>query len=224
MNAFKTSIELGNGIYTVPDIALILHLSQHKVRRWLAIFYDERLGKKYNGKYSWGEGRSKGTNFLTLIEFYVFYQLREQKISALKILEAHGQMSKELNTNYPFATYQLLVDGKQILYALEEGVWVHADSTNQLVITEVLESFCKKIEFSDENLARRFWPLGKNHNIVVDPNHQFGQPIISGTNINAGNIFSMYESGEEISTISILYDLTEEQVNDAIAFCKSKAA
>jgi len=34
----------------------------------------------------------------------------------------------------------------------------------------------------------------------------------------------MYQSGERISTIGILYDLTEEQVNDAIAFCKRKAA
>lgn len=48
-------------------------------------FYDDRLGNKYKGKYSWGEGRNKGTNFLTLIEFYVFYKLREQKISSYQI-------------------------------------------------------------------------------------------------------------------------------------------
>jgi uncharacterized protein (DUF433 family) len=34
----------------------------------------------------------------------------------------------------------------------------------------------------------------------------------------------MYQSGESTSTIGILYDITEEQVDDAILFCKQKAA
>jgi uncharacterized protein (DUF433 family) len=34
----------------------------------------------------------------------------------------------------------------------------------------------------------------------------------------------MYQSGESPSTISLLYDITTKQVNDAILFCKGKAA
>lgn len=223
MITFKNDIQLGNGIYTVPDLALILQLPQPKVRRWLIDFYDQRLaGNK--GRYSWGEGRERATNFLTLIEFYVFYMLREQKIGAGKILEAHQHMSKELKTSYPFASYKLLVNKKHILYGIDDETWVHADKTNQIVIHKMIADFFKKVDFSGNDLAERFWPLGKDHSIVVDPHHQFGQPVIHGTNINAATIFSMYESGEPLSTIGILYDLTEEQVNDAIAFCKRKAA
>lgn len=221
---FKNDITLGNGIYTVPDLALILQLPPKKVRRWLNDFYNDRLGKAYDGSYSWGEGRDKATNFLTLIEFYIFYKLREQSVSAGKILEAHQHMSKELNTAYPFASFQILADGKHILYELEDDVWVHADKSNQIVIKRIIEGFFQKIDFSANNLAERFWPLGKQHDIVVDPHHQFGQPTIHGTNINAATIYSMYQSGEPKSTIGILYDLTEEQVNDAILFCKHKAA
>lgn len=221
---FKNDIILGNGIYTVPDLALILQLPKKKVRRWLDDFYNERLGKAYDGSYSWGQGRDKATNFLTLIAFYVFYKLREYKVSTYKILEAHRNMTKGLKTAYPFASYKLLVDGKEILYALEEDTWVHANKSKQIVIKEIIEGFFKKIDFSGSHLAQRFWPLGKEHEIVVDPHHQFGQPVIQGTNINAATIFSMYESGESTSTIGILYDITEEQVNDAILFCKGKAA
>ena len=223
MIAAKDHISLGNGIYTVPDLALILQLPQPKVRRWLTDFYDQRLaGDK--GSYSWGEGKDRATNFLTLIEFYIFYMLREQKIGAGKILEAHKHMSKELKTPYPFASYKLLVNKKGILYEVNSDTWVHADKSNQIIIHKLIEDFFKKIDFSDNALAKRFWPLGKNHSIVVDPHHQFGQPVINGTNINAATLFSMYQSGEPLSTIGILYDLTEEQVNDAIAFCKRKAA
>jgi uncharacterized protein (DUF433 family) len=220
----KNDMALGNGIYSVPDLAHILQLPQHKVRRWLSAFYDQRLGSDYEGRYSWGEGRDKATNFLTLIEFYVFYILRQQRMGVSKILENHKQMSKVLDTKYPFASYKLLVNKKEILYSIDEDTWVHADKSNQIVIYKIVSDFFKKIDFSDKDLAERFWPLGKDHCIVVDPHHQFGQPVINGTNINAATIFSMYESGEPIPTIGILYDLTVEQVNDAIAFCKRKAA
>jgi len=224
MARFKNNIELGNGIYTVPDLALILQLPQHKVRRWLAEFYDERLGDVYQGKYSWGEGREKATNFLTLIEFYVFYMLRQQKMSVSKIMDAHNHMCKALDTNYPFASYKLLVNKNDILYGIDEETWVHANSTNQIVIHKIIADFFKKIDFSAKDLAERFWPLGKNRRIVVDPHHQFGQPVIDGTNINAASIFSMYKSGEPTSIIGSLYDLSEQQVKDAIAFCERKAA
>ena len=223
MIALKNHIELGNGIYTVPDLALILQLPPFKVRRWLTDFYDQRLGGN-KGRYSWGEGKDKATNFLTLIEFYIFYMLREQKISAGKILEAHKHMSKELKTPYPFASYKLLVNNKDILYEVSADTWVHADRSNQIIIHNLIVEFFKKLDFSDNARAKRFWPLGKEHSVVVDPHHQFGQPVINGTNINAATIYSMYQSGESLSTIGILYDITEAQVNDAIAFCKRKAA
>ncbi len=127
---FKNDILLGNGIYTIPDLALILQLPKKKVRRWLDDFYNERLGKRNEGRYSWGEGRNKATNFLTLIEFYVFYKLREYGFSTYKILEVHQHISKELKTAYPFASHKLLVDGKEILYALEDDTWVGADKSS----------------------------------------------------------------------------------------------
>lgn len=133
-------------------------------------------------------------------------------------------MSRELKTPYPFASHKLLVSRKEILYEAGGDTWVHADDSNQIVIHDLIEEFFQKIDFSKDTLACRFWPLGKKHSIVVDPHHQFGQPVIQGTNVNAATIFSMYDSGESKSTIGILYDLTEEQVNDAIAFCKRKAA
>jgi uncharacterized protein (DUF433 family) len=224
LKELKNHIALGNGIYTIPDLALILGLPQSKVRRWLTDFYDQRLGKSHKGKYSWTTGNKRGTNFLTLIEFYVFYQLRSLKFSTHKILEVHSYMEKTLNTPYPFASYELLAGQKQILYKHDEETLVRADKTNQIVLKEILEKFCQKIDFSEQKIATRFWPMGKKHRIVVDPHHQFGQPVIYGTNINAETIWSMYNSGEAVSTIGVLYDISTAEVNDAISFCQPKAA
>lgn len=73
-------------------------------------------------------------------------------------------------------------------------------------------------------MAFQFYPLGEDHNILVDPKHQFGQPVINKTNIITDTIFSMLEAGEKKETLSTLYEISIEQINDVIAFHTKKAA
>lgn len=224
MIAFKNDTKLGNGIYSIPDLAFILQLPQAKVRRWMNDFWDVRLGEKYKGKYSWGEGRDKATNFYTLIEFYVFYQLRESKVGAGTILKAHEAMASQLKTPYPFASSQVLTDGRSILYILDDGTTINADKSKQIAFREIIENFCKKIEFSKTNLAERYYPLGKQHHIVVDPHHQFGQPVIEKTNLLAETIYDLYQAGETKEFLARLYNISVKEVNDAVALFNLKAA
>jgi len=220
----KAHSEIGTGIYSIPDISLLLRLPKPKVRRWLADFWDTRFGEKYNNNYSWGTGINKATNFYTLIEFYVFYQLRELKVGTKAIFTAHDEMSRQLKTPYPFASAKVLTDGRKILYTLTDGTTINADKSHQINLKEVIEAFCKKIEFSDNDLAEKYWPLGKKEQIVVDPHHQFGQPIIDQTNILAESIFNLYQAGETIDFLSRLYDIKERDIKAAISLFNQKAA
>jgi len=224
MTSVKKHTPLGNGIYTMPDLALILGLSQPKVRRWMNEYWNTEFLDKKGKKYSTGEGQSKVTDFKTLIEFFVFYQLREMNIGVKKIFDAHARISSQLKTQYPFASVEILANKKDIFYSLSEEASVNANKTQQIGFKVLIESFCKKIEFSNDKIAERFYPLGKEKSVVVDPSHQFGQPTINGTNILAETIYSMYQSGEKQEIIGILYDLTSKQIDDAIAFHKQKAA
>src|SRR4051794_34897747 len=107
--------KLGAGIYSIPDVAFILKLPVAKVRRWMNEFWDSRMAQNSN-RYSWGEGRNKATNFYTLMEFYVFYQLRELHVSTNRILTAHEDIAGQLNTPYPFGSSKVLTDGRNILF------------------------------------------------------------------------------------------------------------
>lgn len=218
-----TQLSLGAGIYTVPDISLILGLPGNKVRRWITDFWDDRLASKSVYQYSHGEGRERTVNFHMLIEFYTFYQLRCLGIRAKRILDAHLFLSKHLDTPYPFATSNILTEGRKVLFSPEISTIINADEGLQLYLTEIIEPFCKKIDFSSIRLARRFWPNGKNSSVVVDPDHQFGQPVIEGTNILAEALYSMHSAGEDIQLIAELYHVNGSQVTDAIKFCKRAA-
>ncbi len=217
--------ELGAGIYTIPDISKLLGFPQAKVRRYLNDYWDERLGKQlFNATYSWSAGNNiKAVNFYTLIEFQTFFYLQELGVSTNEILKSRATIAKDLQIPYPFASAKLLSDGKKIWYEFKDSI-VKADGSKQSDFVEFIRQFADKIEFNANKIASKFWPAGKSSDVVVSPHHQFGQPVLNGTNINAEVIFSMYQSGEPTESIGILYDLTKKQVSDAISFYKKAAA
>lgn len=217
--------QLGSGIYTIPDISRLLGIKQTKVRRYLNEYWDDRLGRKlFDQTYTWSvDKKIKAVNFYTLIELHTCFRLKELGVPVKKILRSREAIAKELNLAYPFANAELLAFGDKIWYRFKESI-VNADGTGQTDFAEFIEDFANKIEFNAGKLAQRFWPAGKASDVVVDPHHQFGQPVLKGTNVNAQVLYSMYESGEPIKAISILYDLTIKQVNDAISFYKKAAA
>jgi len=217
--------QLGSGIYTIPDISRLLSIPQTKVRRYLNDYWDDRLGKKlFNETYSWSAGDNiKAVNFYALIELYTFFHLQEVGVSTRQILKSRTSIAKDLKIPYPFASAKLLSDGKRIWYEFKDSI-VNADGSKQTDFVEFIRKFANKIEFNSNKIAEKFWPAGKKSDVVVNPHHQFGQPILNGTNINAEVIFSMYESGEPVEALGILYDLTPKQVDDAISFYKKSAA
>lgn len=223
--AFETKpvFDLGTGIYTMPDVAAILGLPQAKVRRWLHEYWNAHFGKTDQIAFSDGTGRELVTNFYTLIEFFTFYQLRSRGVTVQRIVKAHQVLEDIYQTPYPFATSNILTDGRNVLFTGEVSTIIHADETLQITIKEVLEPFCKKIEFDPSQLAKRFFPLGREHDIVIDPHRQFGQPIIGNTNILTETVFNLYRGGESIDFIARVYDLTTAQVQDAITFHRNAA-
>ncbi len=224
---FENQAELGSGIYTLPDLANILGLKYYKVRRVLDEYWNKRLTTNFNKKYSWNIGNSKAVSFHTLIEFYIFYQLKEAGVPTQAILIAHKELSKQYKMPFPFANSEILdkmnYSGKRIVFVLPNDDIVDLDSTKQLNLS-FIRNFMRKLDFGENNLAERFYPMGKNNSIVVDPKHQFGQPTIKGTNLFPRTIFNLYQKKESKKFIALSYDITLKKVNDAIEYCKIHTA
>lgn len=219
----KKKPSLGIGLYTIPDVANILGLNRTLVRRWLSEYWGNQFNDGKRSLSSWGEGRNKAIHFFTLIEFYVFYQLRKQGVSAQNIVKSHEVIRGELDTPFPFANSVILTDGKKIFYTTDGELIINADRSKQINFKAIIEQFCHKIDFDKDRLALRYWPLGKEKNIVVDPHHQLGQPTVKNTNILAETLYTMYTAGEKISFISALYNVTDDDVKSSIEFFNKAA-
>jgi uncharacterized protein (DUF433 family) len=224
--AIQSAPILGKGIYTIPDIALILRLPYHKVHRWINRFWNEQLGRRYDSIYTWQIDLTKAVNFHTLVELFTFYRLSEAGVKSDKILDAHEILSHQYKTSFPFATHKVLTglrtDGKKILFEQKDGGIYSVDSSLQFKLS-FIRDFLLNLDFDKDCLASRFWPIGKEKQVVCDPHHQFGQPVIAGTNILSETLYRMYKADEPDKFIAALYDLTVKQVRNAIEFHKSFA-
>jgi uncharacterized protein (DUF433 family) len=221
---------LGQGIYTLPDAALILGLPTVKLRRWLQGINRKKCGKNaqsfgiVEGGY-WGDGRDTGMNFYAMIELYVLGQLREHGMSMQKIRKAHTELKRYFQTNYPFATAELLTQDGHLYTVLNDAQLLELDAQGQSAFNKILNPFCKKIEFDQQaGFATSFWPLGKEYKIVVDPAHAFGQPRIDGTNILAEVIADLVSAGESPEYVAKLYNIEPEDVNDCMRYMHPEAA
>ena len=164
-----------------------------------------------------------------LIEIFTFMALREIGISLQKIRSARKELIRRFNTLYPFANHKLLCDGNQILVSIEGSsdtpILMYLGRDGQTALKEIVEPFCRKLDFcSESNLAERFWPLGKNRMIVVDPHQGFGRPTIAGTNITSEVIVALVSAGESKAEIVDMYDIDLKAVDDAIDFELKNAA
>ncbi|MCB0502132.1 MAG: DUF433 domain-containing protein [Bacteroidetes bacterium] len=220
---FENKIDIGIGIYTVSEISRILRLPYYKVSRWIDKYWDGELGHEYESKYSWKIDNSKAVSFHTLVEFYVMINLSEAGVKTREVLNAHKELSRIYKTAFPFAYKEVAngikTDGKKIYLKAKDSI-ITLDGSKQLNLA-FMRIFFKKLEFDVENLATRFWPLGKEKSIVIDPQYKFGHPTITGSNIYPETIYNLYLAKESIDFISYLYELDSDQVRDAIEYCKA---
>jgi uncharacterized protein (DUF433 family) len=221
----ENKLQLGNGIYTIPEIAQILRIPAQKVRRWVSKYWDGELGKAYEENYSWKVNDTKAVGFHTLIEFYVMVRFAEAGVGIREVLIAHKLLAKDYKTLFPFAIKDVLAnistDGKRI-FLCKDGDKISLDGTKQFNL-DFIKMFFKKLEFDNEMLASRFWPLGKDKEIVCDPHHRFGQAVIQGTNIQAEAIYRMHLAKETNKFIAEVYQISISEVRNAIAFYSAVA-
>lgn len=187
-------------------------------------YWDNRLAAKKGTTYSFGDKGNKAIDFLTLMEFYTFYQLRKNGVSVKKIIKAHDEIGKAYNTRFPFAlSKKISSEQKKVWYEYLDEM-ICADGKHQLAFKKVIEPFLAKIEFDDSNLATRFSPLGNGRYVVVDPKIQFGEPVVSGTRVTASTIIRLIRGGERKEHIALLYGLPNAAIDDVEEFYAKQAA
>lgn len=216
--------------YPAAEAARFIGLKPDRVRRWLRGYSYEYHAKQVRQSPVVTGSQADETryaSFLDLIGLLFVKQFLDHGISLQKVRKALDEASTILSTRH-FARQSFFTDGKDLyLKVREQGdAILELLSGGQWVIPEIISDLAHQIEFGAHlGLAKRWYPLGADRSIVLDPAVAYGRPSIVGKGVMTANVYDFYlAEGRQVRPTCRWLDLTQQQVQDAIQFEESLAA
>lgn len=161
-------------------------------------------------------------SFLQLAEIIVVARYRKRsgrQIKLQRLRQAHAFARQQLGIDWPFASETIKFQGGHIIHEFEA---THPDEgTRQIAIDEdgiyVLPlDFRDTLELFDfdgtDTLALRFYPLGKQTPVVVDPEHAAGLPTFAGTNVRIETVIDRWKSGQTIAELEEDFEIPSSAI------------
>ncbi len=139
--------------------------------------------------------------------------------------KAHAAAKAKLFTEHPFCTHQFATDGRNILHqeAQLSGDKLLFDITdNQQEFERLISPFLKELEIDHGGM--RWWPLGKQRLVVVDPVRNMGQPTVNRSGVPTRVLAQSVRTNGCVESVARWYEVTHDEVRDAVAFEQQIAA
>ncbi len=217
LNGWRT-----DSMYSFAEAARLASVSVTTVKNWL-------FGYTVNGREVpplFLSSNSEMVSFLQMIEIMVAGQFRNKALGKpipfRKVREAYVNARELWGLEYPFAHLKLEALGGHIIHLLKEDGLVESYQTLDAVEQWTLPGLLKRetidqIEYQEE-LAARWFPIGKTVPIVVDPRVSTGLPIIDGRGVTVQTIRKRFNSGLAIDFIAEDFSLNRNLVETALRY------
>lgn len=168
--------------------------------------------------------------FLDLMEIRFVDAFIEAGLSLRKIRRAAKLATELVGSDHPFSTRKFRTDGKRIFAEVEHesrgDKALYDIELNQLGIYDViLPSLLEGVEFDDAGQAARWRPdPSVLPSVVIDPQRQFGQPIVIEGGVQTAVLADAVKAEGSIEAVARWYELPKTAVEQAVRFEFKKAA
>ena len=211
---------LDRAIYSYPDVDRLVGLPAGTAKRWLEGY--PRGGKIYGPVL---RDEPTGSDFVTwgeMVESRLLAEYRSRNVPVQRLRPAIVALRSEFG-RYPLAHARpfLDVEGRELVMRVQERVGLERAAqlvvirNGQLVLAAPAEQFQSAVGYIDDEVAR-LHPESRTPDVVMDPRRSFGQPAIRGVRTEA--LAEDYRAGASRDALADLYDLSPEQVDEAIRF------
>jgi hypothetical protein len=178
-----------SAVYTIAEAARLCGLPAAQVHRWIrsssTVAHIPRRVSKHG---------AMGLDFLDLIEIRFVKAFLDASVTWHVLRVGHERMAAMLRVDHPFATKTFFTDGPAILKRIAEPVLLEA-AGSEVVFSEIVERYFagrESLDFDDDNMAARWWPMGRKRLVVIDPERSFGQPIVSTEGVPTAVLYKAY--------------------------------
>lgn len=216
--------------YPAAEAGRLVGLAPERVRRWLRGYDYTYASKRRHQPAVLRRKRSEHrthASFLDLVDLLFVKRFVDYGLSLQRVRRALDEACDILGTDH-FARRSFFTDGRDIyLQVKEKGEdLLQLLSGGQWVIAPIIQQLAEQIEFDDPTgLARRWYPLGPNGLIVLDPLVSFGRPTVAGRGIATANVFDLYKGEmERLEPVQEWLGLHRDEVLAAVRFEQRLAA
>ena len=82
----------------------------------------------------------------------------------------------------------------------------------------------ENLDFSEMDLANRWWPLGRSKRVVLDPALNLGKPVVAAFNIPTATLSRVAKTAGSAREVAEWYEVDEATVLAAIEYENALAA
>lgn len=222
---------LGKGLYSLPEAARIASFATQKrltsaaIRRWLWGYGYPVAGELKMAKPLWVPQLapvtdSRVVSFRDLVEVMFVATFKNEGISLQTIRRIIGKAADLIEGKYPlsslkFASYSKTIVADTIDPHERRSVF-DLDSGQYLLETE-FDRLRAALDYTDL-YASRWWPLGKDRRVVVDPSRGFGRSIVALEGVPTAALQGAYRAEGSIEAVARWFEVSEESVRDAVEY------
>lgn len=217
---------LGVGIYTPAQAARLTGIRTQSIRRW-ARGYPYPSGTRRPPRPPVIETQlprlddELAISFLDLMEIRFIHAFRAYGVSLQAIRLAAERARGVLRSSHPFSTHSFKTDGKTIFAEIADDA---EDPTlldliqSQYAFREVLAPYLYEgIDFEADSPAR--WrPMSGNRRIILDPERQFGQPIVERDGVRTEVLAAAFRTEQSVDRVARWFEIDSRSVRAAIEF------
>lgn len=213
---------LARAVYGMSQVDWMLRLRPGTARRWIDGY--TRGGKDYPPIVRLESSGDELVTWGEFIEARLLSEFRDSGVPIVRMRPTVERLRERFNRLYPLAHSRpwLEESGRELVMRVQEEV--HLDKplqlvvvrNDQLVLSLPADRFVRSVDFGDAKFVRRMNPLPDLKQVWIDPLRQFGEPVVRS--VPTAIIAEQVRAGDEASTIAELYELSDEQVWQAIRY------
>lgn len=210
--------------YAAAEAGRLVGLTANRVRRWLRGYdYRSASGVQHQEPVvrQLGTAGTSYASFLDLIDLLFVKQFLDHGISLQKLRKALSESAELLGTNH-FARRTFFTDGSNVYVEVRErgDAILQLLSGGQWVIAPVIQELATQIAFdAPTGLARRWYPMGQDGFVVLDPLVSFGRPTIVKKGVATANVYDFFlAERRQTHLVCSWLGLGENEVEAAVEF------
>ena len=215
--------------YTAAETGRLVGLQPSRVRRWLR-GYEYDIAERETSTtrrvrqvpvIHRGDTDAPFASFLDLVDLLFVKKFLEAGVSLQKLRRAMEEADKLIGGHH-FAQRSFFTDGHNIYIEVRGrgDALLELLTGGQWVIASVIRHLATEIKFHEATgFAERWFPLGPDASVVVDPRVSFGAPTILGRGIETANVYDLYLAEDErTDAVASWLSIEPKEVQDAVAF------